>query len=752
MFLSHLECVSNTPPPHLFTPPGAKMNTRLILLCAHVPFAAALCSTWSTDPVACVQEYNVKWTDLLNDTNISYVNTMPIGNAVAGANVWTDGKDTVTLMISSQWAWNEGAQLIKVGRVDLTYAPAPAAQPFSMEMDLGTGTVRIQIGDLHVDVWMDADGNAAVVTHTSSGSTTYTVSAKLSIIRPEQTLYAGTFECRPNYTISPDVSLVSDGHQIVYHRNEQGYASQDYFQDMIDEQNLGEKAHQSQPNLMYNRTSGAAISQSANNVIITVLTEQTEKPEQYVADLKAAINLNPSKAKHDAFYAALWGKSHIQISNTTVGTKYVIQRYMQTIQARAPFPLKFNGLIFTAHKAPNVDWRDWGGRNWWQNGRLSYYNMFTSGDYDQVASFLESYHKTLPMARARTEHYYNFTGAFWAEYADAFFGTQHSLSYGCGRAGKTDPPYWWNSDIWNGYNVQGSLDLSLMTLDYWVATGDDTYVEIAAEVIEFFQNWRPNKDASGKVVMYPTQALETWQCPGYPANKTTCATNDMPTVSGLHAVVDKLLSTGYGTAAQRAGWTAYQKVLPDMPITDQLQEAQILPQTRRLNVENPQLYAVHPYRQFTAARAKERSLAPATKAYDDRHYPGDVGWNQCIMDAALLGLSAEFERMAFARASAAPAVNYRFPGFSQRFQDYQPSADELANLQNGISYAIIQQDDSADHRLLLLPAWPCAWDVDFKVHGAVGTVVTGKLLNGVLTYSVSPSSRASYVTAADCQK
>ena len=44
------------------------------------------------------------------------------------------------------------------------------------------------------------------------------------------------------------------------------------------------------------------------------------------------------------------------------------------------------------------------------------------------------------------------------------------------------------------------------------------------------------------MVFFPTQALETWQCPGWPVDPTNCPTDDMPTVAGLHAVLEKLLA------------------------------------------------------------------------------------------------------------------------------------------------------------------------------------------------------------------
>jgi hypothetical protein len=57
-----------------------------------------------------------------------------------------------------------------------------------------------------------------------------------------------------------------------------------------------------------------------------------------------------------------------------VSRQYTLQRYLTAIQARSPFPIKFNGLLFTALKPPQVDFRQWGGHNWWQNWRLPYYS------------------------------------------------------------------------------------------------------------------------------------------------------------------------------------------------------------------------------------------------------------------------------------------------------------------------------------------------------------------------------------------
>jgi len=195
----------------------------------------------------------------------------------------------------------------------------------------------------------------------------------------------------------------------------------------------------------------------------------------------------PSIKPHIEFWAAFWNQSHIDISsNFLVSSQYALWRFTQAIQARVPYILKFNGMLhgyfihvsivicvfmrvsgmlFTANRPPNVDYRDWGGLNWWQNSRLSYYNMLAAGDVDLLTiSLLEPFLEQLPTAQLRTHVYYEHSGAFWDEY-NSFWGITHTESYGCGRAGQNHPPIWYNEDTWNHYNWVCSRDF--FDLFFW---------------------------------------------------------------------------------------------------------------------------------------------------------------------------------------------------------------------------------------------------------------------------------------------
>ena len=218
------------------------------------------------------------------------------------------------------------------------------------------------------------------------------------------------------------------------------------------------------------------------------------------------------------------------------------------------------------------------------------------------------------------------------------------------------------------------------------------------------------------------------------------------------------------TAATVATWKALLATVPELPVInstyvpcDNCYENGTAHRgvNHTRNVENPELYAVHPYRLATVAHGDADALAKAEAAFRVMRFQGDNGWNQVAMDAALLGNAAAAQSYVIARANTKPAAGYRFPVFAPHEQDYEPSSDHFSVFSNALQYMLIQRvdgvggDDGDD--VLLLPAWPCEWDVEFKVHAPHNAVVTGSLENGTLTYSVEPSERKAHVRAAKCQ-
>jgi alpha-L-fucosidase 2 len=82
---------------------------------------------------------------------------------------------------------------------------------------------------------------------------------------------------------------------------------------------------------------------------------------------------------------------------------------------------------------------------------------------------------------------------------------------------------------------------------------------------------------------------------------------------------------------------------------------------------------------------------------------------------------------------------HRFPGYNKAQSDCDPQVGMLQSI-GRLQQMLIQADK--DDRILLFPAWPADFDVEFKVHAQYNTVIEGKYSDGTLeSLKVTPSSR-----------
>lgn len=360
-------------------------------------------------------------------------------------------------------------------------------------------------------------------------------------------------------------------------------------------------------------------------------------------------------------------------------------------------------------------------------------------------------------------------GIYFTE-TKVLFGAYSPSDYGCAPRTPGYPVWLEESDyIHLDYGGDGGTpEIALMVLDHFSYTGNVTalqqYLPIATLAVDFFRQHYLNRTDEGKYVFWPTQVLETYWCAGWDTvnnqPSANCCVDDMPTLSGIYSLLQKLLQlpSSVTTPAQRDEWSTFLAALPPLPMSADgatLAAARVL-STGVHNSETPELYAVHPYRLFTVGRnlTAGAPLHPAINAwYADSNAQSNSGWNQGIMDAALLGMTSEASAMLIERALTSPAPGYRFQGFMPHEQDYEPSADHLANFNSALNWMLLQGgDDSFDNAtIVLFPAWPCNWDVSFKLWAPSNTTVEVQYAGGML-YSlvVTPAARLSAVVFANC--
>ena len=412
-----------------------------------------------------------------------------------------------------------------------------------------------------------------------------------------------------------------------------------------------------------------------------------------------------------------------------------LQRFINACAGRGSYPIKFNGSIFTVPSPGSpgdADYRRWGPGYWWQNTRLPYMSMCTSGDFDLLAPLFRMYSgEVLEMAKYRTKHYLGHDGAYLNECL-YFWGPAFNESYGWTPREKREVKV--NESRWHRWEFQGGLELAQMMLDFYEHTGDEafltgTLIPFAHEILTFYDVHYP-VDEKGKIVMEPAQALETWWE----------ARNPMPEIAGILAVTERLAVLA-GEKAGRRGEGPVARLHDKMPALPTRVEdgvrmlAAAETYANKQNIENPELYAVFPYRRLAIGRP---DIELAVEALNHRQDKGNFGWRQEDIFMAYLGLTGQAREYLVGRA-AKWDENSRFPAFWGPNYDWVPDQDHGGVLLKALQAMLVQTDGKT---IYLLPAWPRDWDVDFKVHAPYQTVLEGRVRDGkVVSLDVRPPER-----------
>lgn len=287
---------------------------------------------------------------------------------------------------------------------------------------------------------------------------------------------------------------------------------------------------------------------------------------------------------------------------------------------------------------------------------------------------------------------------------------------------------------WHKWEWVGGLELAWMMLDYYDHTLDRNFLQTTAlpstrEVLTFFDQHCPT-NAQGKLVMHPSQALETWwRC-----------TNATPELAGCIALTDRLLAAPADVLSDsdRELYRSLRAKLPPIPTRDAKGRKALAPAeffAQKSNIENPELYPVFPFRLFAFNRPNADWARTALEFRWDR---GHNGWRQDDIFMAYLGLTDDARKAVVSRARSHDPGE-RFPAFWGPNYDWTPDQDHGGVLMKTFQAMLFQTDGQ---KLFLLPAWPRDWNVEFKLHAPGRTVVEGAYRDGkVIQLQVTPESR-----------
>jgi hypothetical protein len=428
-----------------------------------------------------------------------------------------------------------------------------------------------------------------------------------------------------------------------------------------------------------------------------------------------------------------------------------MQRYLTACAGRGAQPIKFNGSLFTVgHDLPDgvasseanhdPDFRAWGASFWNQNTRLVYWPLIATGDFDLLSPWFNMYVRALPLVVDRTHLYFHHAGGAFIE-TIYFWGLPNVNDFGWDNPGPE------LGSEWMRYHIQGGLEVLAQMLDRYDYSGDESFARsnvlpMADAVVTYYdEHWR--RDANGKIVMEPSQSIETYQ---------RDAMNPTPDIAGLMSVLPRLLAlpVTLTTQEERNRWNKVLSDLPPLPMGttaagklpplgrgDPGGTRVILPAQKYgspRNAENPELYTVFPYRLYGVGRP---DLKLARDTFAARLYPFKKCWGQDGMEAALLGLTDQAEKVVTTEFTS--YGSQQFPWFWSKNSDWIPDMDNGGAGMMTLQLMLIQCDGE---RIQLLPAWPSDWTADFKLLAPHQTVVQGHVEKGKITgLTVSPASR-----------
>jgi hypothetical protein len=728
-----------------------------------------------------VAAYDVVWNSLGKNENSS----MPLGNGDIALNAWTEQNGDIVMLIAKSDAWSENGQLLKLGRIRVSLEPNPFKNSvsFTQTLRLENGDVELRAGNNSVRIWVDA--NHPVVHLQVQTGTPVGLKAESEVWRTKEyhldkqviaQTGLGLFEWGNNpdgLTFEPDTILPARDNRVSgCHFNKHSVYP------LVFEKEHLESLLSKYPDPILHSCFGISMKgeslvssddktlkslkpSSSQQLDIYALTAQTESTSSWRAKLDKTIKENDavkiSKAwnAHKQWWAQFWNRSWINVKGTpeaeNVSQSYIMQRYMTACAGRGAQPIKFNGSLFTVgHDLPtdsssteanhDPDYRKWGASYWNQNNRHIYWPLIASGDYDLIKPWFNMYVKALPLAKDRTREYFHHDGAAFIETIN-FWGLPNVNDFGWNNPGnELESP-------WIRFHIQGGLEVLEQMLDYYGNTQDTKFARnsllpIADAVITYYDR-HYDRDANRKIVMKPAQSIETYQ---------ETAVNPTPDIAGLKCVLPQLLAlpVKLTNRQERSVWMKVMNDLPEIPIGttangklppkgvgDNSGNSVILPAQKydkSKNVENPELYAVFPYRIYGIGKP---DLQLARNTFNARLFPFGKCWGQDGIDAALLGLTD------VVKSSVIQAFNsygdQRFAWFWSKNSDWIPDMDNGGSAMTALELMLMQCDGK---RIQLLPAWPKDWTADFKLHAPYKTIVEGHVENGKITgLKITPKER-----------
>jgi hypothetical protein len=718
----------------------------------------------AADDLSWLDAYNVVWDTPSKDATGS----MPLSGGNLGLNVWIEGDDLL-FYIGSPDSRIEDQKLVKLGRVRLTLSPPPFRKNFRMELDLAESCIRITGEGAALKLWIDA---FQPVVHVEM-QTAKPVMASVAYESWRFTAKPVTDGLQWCYRLDP---AKSDRPGKIKAQRVEAIAGQvpDPLKNLtlggrlvcpeLVADGTGEGTYMRTPFKSWKAKTAKPVTKLDLRVLLRVA--QDDSVETWRSELDKLQRAPTDRHKTIAWWRAFWNRSFIDINPAAksgdtgwqVGRNYQLFRYMLAANRAGTAPTLFNGGFFTFdNPLPNANAYNAAGPNpderaWWdclfmaQNQRLVYWPMLKSGDFDLLDVGLDFYRDRAALQEARSRHFFGVDGTPFCESLD-IYGLQAACPSDNGHMGCEHLTYHYTS----------ALELAFMMLEECRFRGHDVAksLPVMMGMLKFYDNFYQQAcqrltgkplDATGRLVIYPGNACEMG---------VGCR-NHADAVAGLRAITDGLRKL---PGTDRAWLASFAKRIPEIPTAEKSGHRYIALADSWKSIANPnefpQLYTLFPFHIYGVG-LPDLELARDTwryGAFDPQTQKESLCWKYGNTAVADLGLADEaksycLKKFLYPFGKDGRTVHYgncaaftaRFPAFWVTYPfDAFPDMDHGGCAMIGLQEMLLQ---TPGNRLLVLPAWPVAWDVHFRLHAPQNTTVECQLRGGKIgKLEVTPAWR-----------
>jgi hypothetical protein len=211
-------------------------------------------------------------------------------------------------------------------------------------------------------------------------------------------------------------------------------------------------------------------------------------------------------------------------------------------------------------------------------------------------------------------------------------------------------------------------------------------------------------------------------------------------IAGLAACLDSLLSLDDSLVppSEKNDYRSFLQRLPAYTYGEEKGDRILLPAERYAryqNVECPQFYPLFPFNRFALGRD---DMEVFRNTWKHGKFPKNmvISWHQDGIFFARMGLVQEAADYNTRKLANSPR---RFPTFWGPGHDWTPDHNWGGSGMIGLQEMLLQ---TIDDRILLLPAWPREWNVDFKLRAPQQTTVEGIVRDGRLQeLIITPAAR-----------